>query len=135
MCPHVAGTSSNRRPVRAAAGFLTSPAASLLFLRPALRLALGLSLGLTLRLALGFFLGLTLRLALGFFLGFTLRLALGFLLDFTLRLALSRLSTSNLPFLRLLARNFLPRTFLGSHISLHVGLTAVEYIQASPEFQ
>ena len=115
MCPHVAGTSSNRRPVRAAAGFLTSPAASLLFLRPALRLALGL----TLRLALGFFLGLTLRLALGF----------------TLRLALSRLSTSNLPFLRLLARNFLPRTFLGSHISLHVGLTAVEYIQASAEFQ
>ena len=51
-----------------------------------------------------------------FLLSLTLRLALGFLFA-------NRLSASSLPFLRLLARNFLPRSFPGSHIDLHVGLS------------
>ena len=75
-----------------------------------------------------FLFSLTLRLALGFLFSLTLRLALGFLLA-------SRLSASSLPFLCLLARNFLPRSFLGSHIDLHVGLSTGEYIQALPKFQ
>jgi len=111
MCPHAAGTFLVCHPTGAAAGFLTPPAASLFLF------------SLTLRLALGFLFSLTLRLTLGFLFSLTLRLALGFLLA-------SRLSASSLPFLCLLARNFLPRSFLGSHIDLHVGLSTGKYIQA-----
>ena len=116
MCPHAAGTFLVCHPTGAAAGFLTPPAASLFLF------------SLTLRLTLGFLFSLTLRLALGFLFSLTLRLALGFLFA-------SRLSASSLPFLCLLARNFLPRSFLGSHIDLHVGLSTGEYIQALPKFQ